>query len=416
MKLSKLFGILIFFILIQIKSISQPCISGIINNYSNITQFDCENSVMITDPSKFKVGDLVLIYQTKNATVDVIKDTIQFGNVISYNDAGLYEFNRIKKIIGNKIFLNFFIKHNYTINDFLQIVTVPEYSDVRICSPGLRSDVWDGKKGGILAISVSGKLIFENDIDVSGNGFRGGNRSLANSSYGVTTEHIGDLELGINSDKAAQKGEGIATIDFISGRGKWANGGGGGNLHNGGGAGGGNGGNGGFGGNGCELCYGYKEIARGIGGSSLIYSNSENRIFLGGGGGGGHRNGVSGSNGADGGGIVIIKANEIIGNNRTIKANGANANPSFDDGAGAGGAGGTVLLDVKTISGNLTVNVKGGNGGSILSGNDGPGGGGSGGDARKHGQPRHQREVRADSARRAAPQVLFLLGALHRRR
>jgi len=379
MKLSKLLGILIFFIFIQIKSISQPCISGIINNYSNITQFDCGNSIQITDPFKFKVGDLILIYQTKLATNDTSNDTLQYGNVLSYNSTGQYEYNRIKKIVGNKIFLTYISKKKFIVNDYLQIISVPEYTDVRICSPGIRSDVWDGKKGGILALSVSGKLIFENDIDVSGNGFRGGNRSLANSSYGVTTEHIGDLELGINSDKAAQKGEGIGTIDFKSGRGKWANGGGGGNLHNGGGAGGGNGGNGGFGGNGCELCYGYKEIARGIGGSSLIYSNSENRIFLGGGGGGGHRNGVSGSNGADGGGIVIIKANEIIGNNRTIKANGANANPSFDDGAGAGGAGGTVLLDVKTISGNLTVNVKGGNGGSILSGNDGPGGGGSGG-------------------------------------
>ncbi|MBK8721265.1 MAG: hypothetical protein IPL95_02955 [Saprospiraceae bacterium] len=202
---------------------------------------------------------------------------------------------------------------------------------------------------------------------------------LANSTFGVTTEHIGNLEMMINSDKAAQKGEGIGTINFISGRGKWANGGGGGNLHNGGGAGGGNAGKGGDGGFGCELCYGYKEIARGLGANDLNYSNTENRLFLGGGGGGGHRNGFSGSNGADGGGIVIIRANEIVGNNRTIKANGANSNPSIDDGAGGGGAGGTVVLDVNIFTGNLTINVKGGNGGGIISGNDGPGGGGSGG-------------------------------------
>lgn len=361
------------------KVAAQPCISGIINAYSNISQFDCENSVYIDDPSFFKAGDLVLIYQTKGATLDNSLDSLQYGNVLSYNNAGKYEFNRIRKMVGNRVFLDSQMVNKYIVDPYLQFIRVPEYTDVKICPPGIRADVWDRKKGGVLALSVSGTLTMTSDIDVSSMGFKGGVRSLANSTFGVTTMHIPDLEFLVNSDKSAQKGEGIGTVNYISGRGKWANGGGGGNLHNGGGAGGANGGDGGYGGNGCELCFGFKELARGFGGIALQYSNTENRAFLGGGGGGGHRNGFSGSNGGDGGGLVIIRANEIIGNGRTIKANGANCNPSIDDGAGGAGAGGTVLLDANLITGIVTINVKGGNGGNIINNNDGPGGGGGGG-------------------------------------
>ncbi|MBK8721266.1 MAG: hypothetical protein IPL95_02960 [Saprospiraceae bacterium] len=179
MKLLKFVVIIFSILLLSNFGYSQSCISGIINNYTNITKFDCENSVFITDPNKFKVGDLILIYQTKGATIDYVNDTLLYGNILSYNNSGVYEFNRIKKIIGNQVFLNNISNKTFLIDPYLQMIRVPEYVDIRICSPGIRSDVWDGTKGGVLALSVSGKLIFENDIDVSGNGFRGGNRSVS---------------------------------------------------------------------------------------------------------------------------------------------------------------------------------------------------------------------------------------------
>ena len=133
-----------------------------------------------------------------------------------------------------------------------------------------------------------------------------------------------------------------------AGRGRQANGGGGGNAENCGGGGGSNGGEGGRGG--AEV----GSIAAHNGGVGGIKLDSiTKRLFLGGGGGGPHENDDRGHDGANGGGIIIIRAHELTadsGSLSKIVANGETAESYYgarnatSDGQGGGGAGGTIVF------------------------------------------------------------------------
>jgi hypothetical protein len=177
-----------------------------------------------------------------------------------------------------------------------------------------------------------------------------------------------------NSGTVAEKGQGIHVVQnwYSRGRGKLANGGGGGTYHNGGGGGGSNYGKGGDGGRGLANDGSNSDTpgqveAAGIGGVSLA-GYYPNRIFMGGGGGAGHGNDNRASQGSEGGGIVIIKANTLqnpLG--RKIMANGLDntynpPQPGGYDGMGGGGGGGVVLLDIANYSHDITVEAKGGKG------------------------------------------------------
>jgi outer membrane protein OmpA-like peptidoglycan-associated protein len=104
---------------------------------------------------------------------------------------------------------------------------------------------------------------------------------------------------------------------------------------------------------------------------------------MGGGGGCGDFNNGMGTTGTSGGGIIIIKANRIIGNGMSILANGIDQiheSHTIGDGSGGGGAGGSILLDVKNYDKEVKVEANGGKGGnqspSALVACIGPGGGG----------------------------------------
>ncbi|MCA8838398.1 MAG: hypothetical protein K8963_11200, partial [Proteobacteria bacterium] len=187
-------------------------------------------------------------------------------------------------------------------------------------------------------------------------------------------------------------GEGIAgTPATISGgggysggdyaRGAPGNAGGGGNEHNAGGGGGGNGGAGGIGGSTWVGMGG--SVVGGFGGDA--FSATSTRLAMGGGGGEGGANNFGDTSGAEGGGIVILHADTILGNSGIITANGLVGGSTAQDGAGGGGAGGSVLVLAVSDSDNLlpvTITANGGDGGdSVWPANDqhGPGGGGGGG-------------------------------------
>ena len=151
--------------------------------------------------------------------------------------------------------------------------------------------------GGIVAIEAADTIYLNSGIDVSGQGFVGG--GLFN--YGTPAYNCSNLVpvtayyfsiIGSTYQNGGIKGEGIA--DYIAseeaGRGKLANGGGGGDNQNTGGGGGGNYGAGGLGGQSTVLCPNTSVGVGGIGLSAYGYSNAANRIFFGGGGGAGHEN------------------------------------------------------------------------------------------------------------------------------
>jgi gliding motility-associated-like protein len=316
-----------------------------------------------------------------------------FGNVNNIQSAGNYEFNLIKSKTGNNIELLNTVLKSYDIpNGRVQLIRVPYYEKV-ITNAILTCLPWDGTKGGVLVLNSQDSVILYSDIDVSGKGFRGGSDPFSNP----TPFHCNESQFFYppNPDLASQKGEGVAEVSASKsfGRGALANGGGGGNSHNSGGGGGGNAGAGGMGG------YQYEGVPcnttvpfdnRGLGGKSLMYTNAENKIFMGGGGGAGQSNNVEGfqGDGGTGSGIVIIIADKLKSNGHKILANGNGAKPCLGggvgchEGMGGGGAGGTALLKINSYIDPVSIETVGGKGGDMTTSGFlkvGPGGGGGGG-------------------------------------
>ncbi len=361
----------------------QAQINGVINRYTPVISADfCNNLVVIEDPTGFSVGDRVMLIQMQGAVLDST-DSPSYGDISDFGQSGKYEFLNIAEININILIFEQAMVNRYD-GPGLQMIRVPVYNNVTVEGGALSAQPWDGLTGGVLAFEVTGTLTLNDDIDVSGLGFRGGlNEADPECSPGVE-----GYEGYRCADRCGgRKGEGIGRISAEPyGRGRPANGGGGGNDHLSGGGGGANFALGGVGGRQANIAPGdCRGEFPGLGGRTLFYSNSVNRAFMGGGGGAGDGAGPDASSGGHGGGIIFMKCGELIGNGQSIRSNGAA--PLLEAGAGGGGgggAGGTLLLEVDTYTGPVTVQLRGGEGGNVNNGNDpelcaGPGGGGSGG-------------------------------------
>lgn len=377
-------------------------ISGIINRYYNVTAIISNGTynsysytgITLDNIADLSAGDRVLIIQMKGAAIDETNSSA-FGNINSIGNAGKYEFASICGFLNNTIVLSNQLLNTYDVAS-VQVIRVPVFTDVTVTGTLLAAE-WDPatETGGVIAFEATGTITMNANISADSAGFKGG------PLFRNTTYHCGPQSAwyyGLTGNQGAPKGEGIAA--FITnkeyGRGKQANGGGGGNEDNTGGGGGANYGAGGGGGDKIGTCGAGTHGESGLALSGLGYSSINNRVFLGGAGGNGESNndygGASpseGTPGGDGGGLIFIKASELVGNGFTISANGTQGvNPflpvkteAAGDGGGGGGAGGTVLLDVSNFSGNITVQARGANGSNagFQTQCPGPGGGGGGG-------------------------------------
>lgn len=363
-------------------------ISGVINQYYKVTEFYfCDNAVTLISCSGLSVGDKVLLIQMKGAVIDS-SNTISSGSITDYKNAGNYDIAVIDSISGCKVFLRDSLMNSYTPEAFVQLVKIPQYNNVTITDT-LTCLKWNGSTGGVLIFEAQGSITLNAPVDVSGKGFSGGAPFTCDADF----QNTSPLYVMPSYSGNKVKGEGISGLSahLIGGRGTLANGGGAAGaqpalngltdaLFNGGGG----GGNYGAGGNGGKSSTFYPtQYPGGLGGRALSYSNMAHKIFMGGGGGAGHRKyATTGpTNGTDGGGIVIVKADSLTGNNAFIRADGIdNQGVLNNTGRGGGGAGGTILLDVQNYSGTLNMSVKGGHGGDNAgSYKTGPGGGGGGG-------------------------------------
>ncbi len=366
---------------------AQTSISGVINNYYEVTALDkCNNSVTLTaTPIGLVVGDNVLLIQMRG--VDAEADNLPtYGSINSYAKSGNYEMFTVQSISFNVVTLNEIIGKLYSIPGSVQLVRVPEYGDVDIDGTVL-GGAWNGTTGGIISLISTGTISFNADIDATGIGFRGANVAINTPCITGGAAGFDGYVVLPAEDKGALKGEGISENgDGLCARGAAANGGGGGNDRQ---TGGGGGSNSVSGGNGGELFFPPAGLCGGtnpgIGGWPLDYNNVSNKIFMGGGGGAGSSNIGTGTAGGNGGGLVMIIANNIQGNNFFIRSNGDDVTDvASDDGAGGGGGGGTVAIQLVNVSSVLNVQVTGGKGGNTDNSVDGvncvgPGGGGAGG-------------------------------------
>ncbi len=364
----------------------------VINNYTPVLAFDkCKNIITVEDGTKYNIGDTVLMIQMKGAIIDS-SNTATFGTITNYNNAGNYEFNYVKRKVGNNIELKNILTRNYDVpNGKVQLIRVP-YFENYTANETLTCLPWDGNKGGVLVLNVENNIELNADIDVSGKGFRGGHDPISNPSSLYCEED--NYYYNPNPDLASEKGEGIALLSSEKsfGKGAYASGGGSGNSHNSGGGGGGNGAIGGRGGYNFEgaPCMNSPFMNNGIGGNELNYNNLDNKIFLGGGAGAGHSNNPEGfeSNGGNGGAIILIHGVNLKCNNSKIVSTGFigkecnESSSGCHEGMGGGGAGGTILLDIDNYLDNAVINAAGGDGANMNASGYlrlGPGGGGAGG-------------------------------------
>lgn len=369
-------------LILPLTVIGQTQISGIVNRYATVNNINyCTSTLSVDNTSGFAPGDRVLILQMKGAILNTT-GTSAFGSITNLGSAGKYEWATVQSVTASDIRLQFALVNNYNINGNVQLVWVPRYTDAVITGP-LSAPAWNGSVGGVLAMQVSGTLTFNDDIDLSATGFRGGVADIASANSCSWLIPQNNYFYPLNNWRGAAKGEGIAAFlnDAESGRGPQANGGGGGNDHNAGGGGGGNSSTGGQGGTNNEpSTFGCSGQFPGLGGRAVTTDGT--RLMMGGGGGAGHENNDLASPGARGGGIALITAGLVHGNGRAVRVNGGNAANSLSDGAGGGGAGGTIFISATSIS-NLQLEARGGNGGHADNGNtercNGPGGGGAGG-------------------------------------
>lgn len=379
-------------------------ISGFINSHHKVTAINfATNTITLANSVGLTPGTKVLLIQMKGATINTT-NTASFGNITVLNDAGNYEFNFICGVAGNDVLLQMDLVKNYNVSGFVQLVSVPQYTSVTVTDT-IRTIPWDATNGigGIIVLNATDTVFLNSGIEAYGKGFSGGAAmNYPTPTYDcIWTTDINNFFLSFppapsNYYTGGKKGEGIA--DYLAnseyGKGKQANGGGGGNNHNTGGAGGANYGTGGNGGRRSnESAFNCHGPSPGVGGLSLSpngYTVANNRIFLGGGGGGGHQNNLRGMPGGNGGGIVMISASVIVSAGRSILANGAMAMNVFcandwvaeGDGGGGGGAGGTIILDVNQVNGSIIASANGAAGNnSSHNVNDctGAGGGGGGG-------------------------------------
>ncbi|MBL7765569.1 MAG: gliding motility-associated C-terminal domain-containing protein [Chitinophagaceae bacterium] len=349
-------------------------ISGIINYYATVSAIN-QNILTVNSTNGFPVGTKVIVIKMKGAQINQT-NTAAYGDTITMDEAGKYIFSTVIAVTPTTMTLSPFC-NIFNNTQYLQVVSIPVYNNATVTAP-LTCQPWNGSTGGVLILE-SNTLTLNANIDASQLGYRGGDVWGSTFSCNSSTYYAAQVAFG----PEGKKGEGVA--DYIvgqeCGRAKLANGGGGafsGNTGAGGGGNGGKGGDGGFEYNGCGTVNIFS-----YGGLGINHKNSA--ILMGGGGGAPQTdNGQTVYNGGNGGAIVYLKANQIIGNGFQINSNGQSTPQINDEGAPAGGAGGSIYLECPLFAGPLTFNANGGNGSSnfntIFTTNcQGPGGGGGGG-------------------------------------
>lgn len=379
--------ILFFFYIIH--AVAQTNISGIVNTYHKVVEvIPSKACLRVADATGLNVNTAVMVVQMKGAAISTANNNT-FGDTTSLNGAGNYEIGTICYIIGDSIFLFHNLLNTYDVSAKVQLVQFAEYLSANVIDT-IKASSWDSTAGtgGVIAIYADQDITLNAPIYADSSGYAGGSFVLYTGNCPVGTGWAYDAS-STGSLEGAYKGESVANISATQdgAKGAPANGGGGGNNHNNSGAGGANlspGGNGGGNGSSAPFtCITGGNYGRA---GKALSSWNGTKIFMGGGGGAGHANNGSTSfnYGGNGGGLIFIWCNNLIGNNYSIRANGGNGGASQSDGAGGGGAGGTIIMNVSNYTNNVSITANGGNGGQSDDGGVsgrcfGGGGGGSGG-------------------------------------
>ncbi len=373
-------------------------------------------------------GDLLLIIQMQGATIDTSNaNSSSWGQVTDLGNAGKFEFVEVASVAGNVATVACGLKHDYATTGQVQVIRVPQYSSLTVANTGsVTAPAWDGTTGGVVAVRVQNSATLNGNINANALGFRSGVADNLSDAAGTDVTTYASAA----ANQGGGKGEGIAGLLALYGRGAPANGGGGGNSHNAGGGGGANArltGQGAWTGQGVMqnvtgalmtgmndawrldpgfIALGARTNSEGGGRGGYTYLNANRdalnegpnlavwggndrrergglggrpldnsttgRIFFGGGGGTGDSNNGNQGLGGRGGGIVFLFAGAVTGTG-SILASGADGQDSdaTDGGnnsgdAPGGGGGGGSIVVQATAVTNVTMTARGGIGGDQI--------------------------------------------------
>jgi hypothetical protein len=146
-------------------------IGGVVNIYTAVNNMT-PNSVTVTSSNGFAVGDRVLLIQMKGAMINT-SNTASFGQITNLGSAGNFEFTNIASITGNQITFVANLCKSFSPAGKVQLIRVPVYNQATI-NAVVSATPWNGTIGGVVAIEATTSLTFNNQINVSGQGFVGG--------------------------------------------------------------------------------------------------------------------------------------------------------------------------------------------------------------------------------------------------
>jgi hypothetical protein len=289
--------------------------------------------VILGDPTGFMSGQLLLLHQTQGM------------------DAGHFELHRIDSVDGDVAIVSPPLTGAFGTGagSVAQAIVVPQYARLTVNSGGrVIAPVWDGMRGGVVAIAATGAVTVEmgGSIDVTGRGFRPGVSTDSSFSNRPGTQGEGELGLGMLLPAANGTGGGGGAYGACNRS-----------------SGGGGGAGGSAGGDGVGMC-----SAPATGG---VPAGGDASPMLGGGGGSGGP--FRRSAGGAGGGIIIIFAESLVVEGMILAGGngGAPAQAFFTTcgGGGGGGGGGSIFVDVETATlGESLVTAVGGPPGPPLGG------------------------------------------------
>jgi len=294
-----------------------------------------DTSVEVDDTSPFAVDDEVLVL-------------CQQGSC-----AGDHDFAVVTAVGGGVLDLVPELDSDYPSSDVVLVQRIPHHADVDVPSGAtLTALSWAGGGGGVVVFRATGRVTIDGSVDVTAQGFRGGDGPAGNSSYPTQGESY--TGLGASGDTTANGGGGGAYPT----RGD-------------------NGDSGGGGGHGTSGTSGTSYDGSAVTSGGGTYGDATlSGLHLGSGGGGGspdaEGDGTDTTNdcgdGGAGGGLVAIFSATGIDVAGSVLADGADGEDAVslegEVGGGGGGSGGTLYLVAPSLSLSGTVRATGGAGGS----------------------------------------------------
>jgi len=154
-------------------------------------------SITVNSIAGFALCDLAVIIQMDGA------------------NAGRYDLTRIAAVSGNTITLSTATTNSYSNANKIQVVRIPEFTDVTISAGhSITTTAWNGTTGGIIWFYATGTVDISGSINVNGLGFTGGSGNPTGGG-GTNGENRGSRGLNGSFVFGKQRGGGGPLLPFF---------------------------------------------------------------------------------------------------------------------------------------------------------------------------------------------------------